>query len=266
MKRALRRAGIALGALVLAAGLARTPIERRCVFPGCDEAFPPREALARAVPGARVVDYGAEVRLRGLWAPSEVNSNTVALYFHGNADSAAQNIGAAAALSRAGTSVFLAEFRGYGGLSGAPSEPGFYADGLAAIEALRGLGVDAKRLVIVGRSLGSGVAVEIAARGNGRGLVLISPFTSVTDVAWHFTGPLAWVFVVDRFDSISKLDRVRGPIVVLHGTADRTIPFEQGKRLAEGAGARGTLIPLEGVGHDDIDVAAVVSRGLAAIR
>ena len=122
-----------------------------------------------------------------------------------------------------------------------------------------------ERFVLVGRSLGSGVAVEVARRGHGRGLVLLSPFTSVVEAVRGFVGPLATLVVQDRFDSIAKIGELSLPIVVIHGMDDGLVPFAHGERLV--AAARDArLVPLPGVGHDDLgDLGAHVGRAIATI-
>ena len=143
-----------------------------------------------------------------------------------------------------GLGVFLAEYRGYGGLAGSPSEKGLYADGEAALAELGRLGVPPARVVLVGRSLGSGVAVELATRHRVAAVVLVSAYTSIVDMGRTVAGPLAPLVVRDRFDSLSKIARVASPVVLLHGTRDDVVPVEMGRRLAAARpGARWVEVP-----------------------
>jgi fermentation-respiration switch protein FrsA (DUF1100 family) len=244
-----------------------TPIARPFIFPGCDDCFPDQPTLERLVPGARLVDYPSSdgLVLRGLLRVSGRKSSPVVLYFHGNADSAAQNLDLALGLSKQGIDTFLAEYRGYGGMAGSPSESGLYEDAAAAIATLEREGISRERVVIVGRSLGSGVAVEMARRGHGRAVVLLSPYTSLVDVARRFVGPMAPALVWDKFDSLSKIGEVNAPIAVLHGTEDGVIPCDLGRTLAR-ATPRARFIPLPGLGHNDLgDLSALVILGLREV-
>src|SRR5262245_61180006 len=113
---------------------------RSMIYPGSPVAFPPAEELSWRLPAAaRLVDYRSAdgIDLRGALVPAADPAAPVAVYFHGNAESAAQNLPFAASLAGRGIGVFLAEYRGYGGLKGSPTEDGLYADGDAAVEAVR---------------------------------------------------------------------------------------------------------------------------------
>lgn len=207
---------------------------RSMIYPGSPVPFPPEADLARRLPGARLLDYRAAdgTPLRGALVPAADPGAPVAVYFHGNAESAAQNLPFAADLARRGIGAFLAEYRGYGGLSGAPTEDGLYQDGEAAVDAVLAVGAPAERLVLVGRSLGSGVATEMALRRKCALLVLISPYTSMVDMGKGIAGPVASFAVPDRYDNLDKLARVQAPIVILHGTRDDVVPVTMGRKLA----------------------------------
>lgn len=203
------------------------------------------------------------LNLRAAWVSSGVPGAKVAVFFHGNAESAAQNLPLASALADGGVDAVLAEYRGYGGQPGSPDEAGLYADGAGLLGALAGEGVTASRLVLVGRSLGTGVAVEMALRTPPALLVLVSPYTSLPDLGRSLVGPLAPLLVPDRFDNLGKISKLACPVVILHGTRDEVVPFRMGEALARaGKGVR--FVPLEGRMHNDIpDLAA---RLLAEIR
>lgn len=196
------------------------------------------------------------LNLRAAWVSSGAAGAKVAVFFHGNAESAAQNLPLASALADGGVDAVLAEYRGYGGQAGSPDEAGLYADGAALLGALASQGVTASRLVLVGRSLGTGVAVEMALRTPPSLLVLVSPYTSLPDLGRSLVGPLAPLVVPDRFDNLGKIAKLTCPVVILHGTRDEVVPFRMGEALARaGRGVR--FVPLEGRTHNDIpDLAA----------
>ena len=233
-------------------------LARSILFPGCPEGFP------AGIPVARVrTDDGLD--LTGALLPSGAKDAPVAIYFHGNGESAAQNLWLAPVLAREGVDTFLAEYRGYGGNAGAPSEEGLYRDAEAALAWLGGKGYGKDRVVLVGRSIGTGVAAEMAHRGRGRALVLVSPFTTIVELAKRMVGPLAGSLVFDRFDTLGKMPAIDMPVVAIHGSEDELIPFAMGERVAKAA-KRGSLITIEGGTHNDLPgLPRVLAREIAAL-
>ena len=177
----------------------------------------------------------------------------VILYFHGNGGNIGHRVQRMLRLAREGYGVLMVEYRGYGGNPGTPTESGFYADARAALDFLEREGVAPSRLVLYGESLGSGVAVELAAQHEVAGLILEAPFTSVAEVAQsRFPFVPAARMVIDRFDSQSRIGKVRSPILVLHGERDRVVPVRFGRALFNAAPD-----PKEGwfapeAGHEDL--------------
>jgi hypothetical protein len=172
------------------------------------------------------------------------------LYFHGNGADWQSSVVATGRLVPRGYGVLAAEYRGYRGNPGRPSEHGLYHDGRAAIAFLRTQGVAPEEIVLVGNSIGSGVATQMATEIRPRALVLISPFTSLSRLVgekfhWLPTGLL----LRDRFENESKIGAVDAPILVLHGDADTLIPVAHARALAA-ANPAIELAILQGHGHD----------------
>jgi len=242
-----RSTGCALSILiVLAAGvlILRFFVARSLIYPGSPVGFPPD--LESRLPGARLLRYHSAdgTPLEGALLRSADPAGPVAVYFHGNAESAAQGLSWIGILASRGIGVLLPEIRGFGGLPGRITEDHLYADGEAALAALRAEGVPPERTVLLGRSLGTGIAVELALRHPYRQLVLVSPYTSMVDMGRLVVGPLAPLVVPDRLDSLGKIGRVRMPVVILHGTRDDVIPVRMGRALAAAApGARYIEVP-----------------------
>jgi pimeloyl-ACP methyl ester carboxylesterase len=187
-----------------------------------------------------------------LYAPAAPGEATVA-FFHGNGDQLATVAPVLAGWHAAGLGVLAVEYPGYGGTAGSPSEESIYAAARAALGHLQGaLGVPRAQTVLVGQSLGTGVATQLASEGQGARLLLISPFTSIPDVGQRVFPflPVRWL-VQDRFDSLSKAQKVRCPVLVLHGTRDEVVPFALGERLAA-AFPSATFQPVQGAGHNDL--------------
>ncbi|MFC3693049.1 alpha/beta hydrolase [Chenggangzhangella methanolivorans] len=199
------------------------------------------------------------------WLHEAAKNDKAILYFYGNADALPPYAGFFRALAEAGYTVLGVNYRGYGGSAGSPSEAGLYKDADAALAFLTQR-VPSERVTVMGRSLGSGVAVDLAARNSVRSLVLISPFTSVTDVA----AEIYWFLPVrllagGRFDSLADIRKVSAPILMLHGDRDTLIAPEQARRLLAAANEPKRLEILEGADHIGIDFDRVF-RSLVAFE
>jgi fermentation-respiration switch protein FrsA (DUF1100 family) len=160
----------------------------------------------------------------------------VIVYFHGNGGHIGYRFDRLLRFAREGYGVLMPEYRGYGGNPGSPSEAGLYADGRAALDFLGGEATKPSRLVLYGESLGSGVAVRLAAEREVAALILEAPPTSVAEVAqYHYPFVPAGLLVRDRFDSLSRIASVKAPILVLQGDRDRIVPPRFGRALYEAA-------------------------------
>ena len=186
-------------------------------------------------------------------AASASRPRVTVLVFNGNAGNRAYRAPLAAALHEHGLQVLLVDYRGYGGNPGTPTENGLALDALAAQAYLAGRpDVDASRLVYFGESLGTAVAVGLAAEHPPAALVLRSPFTSLTDVGRHHYPFLpVRLLLRDRFRAIDQIQRTRAPLLVIAGGRDRIVPIEYSRRLYDAATAPKTLLVLPGADHND---------------
>jgi uncharacterized protein len=150
------------------------------------------------------------------------------------------------------TAVLIFDYPGYGKSEGHPSEAGCYAAGNAAYDWLLQKGVRQQDVILYGGSLGGAIATELAVERPGRALVVVSTFTSFADMAErkfpYFPG--RW-FVKTRMNTIDKIDKVRCPVFIAHGTADQLIPIAQGERLFAAAAEPKDFVPMEGVSHTE---------------
>lgn len=238
--------GTLLGGYVALCALAFV-FQRRLLFPAPVQARPPSASKVVQVPGGTPM----------LWrAPSEPEAPVV-LHFHGNGEQVADVEWLAGLFAERGAGFAAMEYPGYG-LAAVQSAtgPSEASIATAANQAVRflvdELRVSKERLVLSGQSLGSGAAVQLAEAGWGSRLLLLTPYTSLPDVAarafpWL---PARWL-MLDRFDSESRAPRVSIPTLVIHGTRDEVIPFELGRALAaKFPSAR--LLEVDGAGHNDL--------------
>jgi fermentation-respiration switch protein FrsA (DUF1100 family) len=143
------------------------------------------------------------------------------------------------------------DYPGYGKSEGQPSEGGCYAAGSAAYTWLTEIQqVPGDRVLLVGQSLGTGVATHLALGCRHRALVLLSAFTSMPDMAAEKLPmfPGRW-FIHNNFDNLGRIDRCHRPLLVVHGVADELVPIQQGERLFAAANPPKKFLPLDGVGH-----------------
>jgi hypothetical protein len=235
-----------VGFLYLALCVAAFTLQRSMLYPA------PRAAVAlpESLGFSRLpLEGGLHVDVLHLPAPE--GAPTV-VHFHGNGEQLLNQQDLGAALHARGLGFLAVEYPGYGASPGSPTEDGIYAAAEAALALLRGKGVPPGKTVLSGRSLGTGVAVEMARRGHGARVMLVSPYTSITDMA-GLTFPFlpTRLLVRDRFDTASKAASVGVPVLIIHGEQDTLIPVDMGRRLGERF-PRATVVTVPGAGHNDV--------------
>jgi len=194
------------------------------------------------------------VVLKGWYKAPVEAGKPVILLFHGNAGHIGIRNFKVRPFLDTGYGFLLAEYRGYGGNPGSPTEQGFYRDARAYIEWLRAEGIAPEDIILYGESLGTGVAVQMATEyPDMKALVLETPFTSFVDLGkrLYFFLPVS-LMMRDRYDSLSKIGGVKMPLLVLHGTADMVVPYRYGKALFEAAPQPKRMETFPGGGHNDL--------------
>ncbi|MEZ0261840.1 MAG: alpha/beta hydrolase [Alphaproteobacteria bacterium] len=187
------------------------------------------------------------------YAPARDAGKPVILFLHGNGITIKSFYPKAKIYLDKGYGAFLCEYRGFGGRPGKPTEDGLYIDADACLAALKEQGHAAPEVVYLAESLGTGIAVNLSVKNPPRALILETPYSSVVDVAklnygWY---PVDWM-LEDKFDSISRIEKVKTRILIVHGNADGVIPFGEGKRLFDKAGQPKELHAIARGGHNDL--------------
>jgi uncharacterized protein len=192
-----------------------------------------------------------------VWHVPPRGNKPVALYFHGNGGSLRNRVDRFRALIEDGSGLVALSYRGYGGSTGSPSEAGLIADALAAY-AFTSARYGAERIVLWGESLGSGVAVALAAQMPVGYLILQSPFTSAADVGaqTYWFVPVR-LLMKDQFRSDLRIGKVAAPVLILHGDRDDIVPIALAERLYGLINAPKRFVRLAGVGHNDVGAQAV---------
>lgn len=193
------------------------------------------------------------VKLHG-WYVDQTQPRAVVLYCHGNGGNVTYYADAIRKLHHdLRLAVLIFDYRGYGKSEGTPDEAGLVSDARAARAWLAERAkVTQRDVVLLGRSLGGGVAVDLAANDGTRALVLESTFTTLPDVAsQRFRFLPVRSMMRYRFDSLSKIARYRGPLLQSHGEADRLVDIALGRRLHEAANPPKEFVSIPRGDHND---------------
>ncbi|HEY7298522.1 MAG TPA: alpha/beta fold hydrolase [Xanthobacteraceae bacterium] len=192
------------------------------------------------------------------WHVAPRHDKPVVLYFHGNGGALRLRVPRFRVLTADGTGLIALSYRGYGGSSGRPSEAGLIADGLAAYE-FAGSRYRADRIVLWGESLGSGVAVALAAQKAVWRVVLEAPFASAVDVAAHAYPflPVRWL-MKDQFRSDLRAGKIVAPVLILHGERDLVVPIASGERLYALINAPKEFVRFVQAGHANLSAYGAV--------
>ena len=220
----------------------------------------PIPQTARTAPGAAGFPEAEEHLLTTadgekviVWHVPPKPGHPVVLYFHGNGDFLAGFFGRFRDIIADGTGIVALSYRGYAGSSGRPSEQGLLLDA-AAVYAFTTARYSADRIVAWGFSLGTGVAVALAAEQPVGKLILEAPYTSIADVAASAFPIFPVRFVIkDPFRSDERIARVTAPLLMMHGARDGTIPLVFGERLFALARDPKQLVRFPEGGHNDLD-------------
>jgi uncharacterized protein len=227
--------------------------QRRLIYFPWPDRLP---AASSVLTGSQEVVVATEdgIHLGGWFLPAQGGRPAPAvLVCNGNGGNRALRAPLATALSRAGLSVLLFDYRGYGGNPGRPSEDGLAADARAAQAWLATRPeVDPDRIAYFGESLGAAVALRLAVERPPAALILRSPFTSLTDVGrLHYPWlPVKWL-LSDRYGSAARVAQLSVPLLVIAGERDQIVPSALSRRLYDAASAPKRLVLVPGADHND---------------
>jgi len=194
-------------------------------------------------------------QLQGWYVPGVVSGRQpLVVYYGGNAEEVSGNLWEMSRL-HGGAYLFM-NYRGYGDSQGKPSQKNICRDALYILDTLAAReNIPMHHIVLMGRSLGSGVAVHVAAHRPVRGVILVTPFDSLVNVARHHYPllPVTW-FLKHPFDSAALAPGINIPALVIIGSQDTVIPNQNSTRLAQLWGGPVDTLVIKGVGHNDIQM------------
>lgn len=240
-----------IGSAYVATFLILIRFQRLLVF----QTYPPPFSEPRTDPLARshfvLVTEDGE-RLDAVWAPAKTEPLATMLYLHGTAANLRCRSARIRALSELGFAVLAIDWRGYGLSTGAPSQAGLQRDAEAALKWLQSR-AEPSRIVVLGESLGTGVAVELVAKRRVGALVLESPYSSMLDIAKTYA-PIFPIekYLLDSFRSDVLIGQIQTNLLIQHGRRDFTVPFRLGKKLYDLAPESKRLIAYPKGGHNDL--------------
>ena len=215
--------------------------QRRAIY------YPTPEVHAPEIPAIRVESGGETLKI---WNLENGGSSEAIIYFGGNAEDVAGNIPSFRQIFSRHT-VYLVNYRGYGGSTGSPSEASLYKDALAVFDEIRS---QHARISVIGRSLGSGVATYLASLRDVDRLVLVTPFDSIENVAKRaFPIFPVSILLTEKFNSIERASEIDAPVLLVAAENDRIIPRRHAEALA-GAfpDAQVTIEVIPDAGHNTI--------------
>ncbi len=197
-------------------------------------------------------------RVYAWWKPPADDDKPVLIYFHGNAGDLGDRADKIRGYANAGYGVLLQTYRYNAGAGGDLFEDGHYADGRAGLTYVLDKGIAGDRIVLYGESLGSGVAVNIAAYRAAAGVpvkavVLEAPYDSIANVAQthYWYTPARWL-VRDRFDSTRLVGAIQAPLLIVHGGFDRVIPLAHAKTLFRAAQEPKRMTVIDEAAHNNL--------------
>jgi len=210
-------------------------------------------AEANANPAFREVSVKTQdgIELKAWYAP-ETRKHYTIVFFHGNGDKLSTAARIADPYIAAGYGFLVAEYRGFSGLSGKPTETGLYNDARAVLQTLMAQGIDSKHIILFGHSLGTGVAVQMASEFHVGGVMLLAPYLSIPKVAQvDFPFFPCSYLALDRFDSEKKIKNIHTPLLIVNGSSDQVVPPSQGKDLFSQANEPKEFHSILDRGHND---------------
>ncbi len=180
------------------------------------------------------IEVDKNLKLKSWLIEKDLKNKKTLVFFHGNAGNLSNRVYKLNEFNKLDINIFILAWRSFSGNDGEPTEQNLYNDAKKSIKWLNSKGVSNKNIILYGESLGTGVAVELGLMNNFKGIILESPFTSMENAAKNIYPWLPVKYLLkDKYDSESKIKKIKIPILIIHGKKDRIVPFKMGKKLYE---------------------------------
>lgn len=202
------------------------------------------------------------VEINGLFFNAK--SEKVILYFHGNAGNLDSWSSVYNDLQPLGYNFFIIDYRGYGKSSGVISEEGLYIDAQTAYEYLLRENFKEENIIVYGRSLGTGIAVDLIEDKKVNSIILESPYTSFSGLVSE-KAPYLFpsLYLKYELNSLKKIENINTPMLVIHGKRDELIPFEHGEKIYNNYKGKKVFLPIEGGTHNNLSEFSELTQGIS---
>ncbi len=259
MRRWITRLFIGIAGAYLAAVAYLYMFQEALIFKPDGQYAPPDRDVLPQIEEVQVMTEDG-IALTSWFQPPPEGALTI-LYLHGNAGGLTKRTDFYRQIIEAGYGLLALDWRGYSKNDGSPSEQGLYMDARGAMVFLANQGITPEQVIVMGRSLGSGVATWLAMEYALFGMVLVSPYTSIADIARERYPliPVAWL-LNHPFNSLSRASSIDEPVLIVHGQRDRVIPVEHAQHLYQAFNQRKILHLYEDAGHNDVPFDDVMAR------
>lgn len=195
------------------------------------------------------------------WFRRSNGDGEMVIFLHGNAGSLENRINHLRQLSEMGYGFIIPAWRGFGKSEGFPTEEGLYLDAEAVIDYIKSKGYKVLKIIMIGESLGTGIAVRMAQKYKFKGLFLIAPYTSIADRAGEiYPYMLSQYLTKDNFKVLDNIDKINQPLFMIHGTADKVVPYEHAKKIFAKAKEPKKFITYDGIGHNNYNIKDAFSK------
>ena len=212
--------------------------------------------IKRAYPGIEEITIKAEdnIELKGWFVkPAGTDKTPLIIYFGGNAEEASNLIHKSQEFT--GCSLAIMNYRGYGLSEGTPSEKNLFKDAIIIYDYFsKREGIDSDNIILMGRSLGTGVAIYLATQRQAKKIILVSPYDSIVNIGQRrFPYLPVRLILKHRFDSISRAPEIKVPMLAFIASNDVTVPPSHSLKLVQAWGGKYTVKRIPGASHNSID-------------
>ena len=173
-----------------------------------------------------LIEVDQDIQLKSWLIEKDLKKYKTLVFFHGNAGNLFNRVHKLNELHKLDINILIISWRGFSGNLGKPTEKNLYQDAQKSIEWLNSKGIESKKIILYGESLGTGVAVELAQKNIFNSIILESPFTSMAKTAKIYYPYLPVnLLLKDKYDSINKIHKITKPILIMHGVKDDLVPY-----------------------------------------
>lgn len=196
-----------------------------------------------------------------VWYHKPANNEPMTIFLHGNAGNLEDRVDKLKQLIEMGYGFIIPAWRGFGKSKGSPTMQGLYLDAEAVVDFVKKRGYKLSNTIMIGESLGTGIATEMATRYKFKGLFLITPYKSIAERAEELYPAMALKWLTkDNFNVIDKISAINQPVLIIHGTSDKVVPYSHAVSIFNRAQEPKKFITYPNIGHSNYDVKDIFTQ------